>query len=61
MGADAYINLAKDGQEVVKYQTYELLELLEQLRKIREKQVADKEFRPYFTQAEILSGAWSVK
>lgn len=59
LGVDQYISLAKDGQEVRKYQTYELLELLEQLRKIREKQIADKEFRPYYTQAEILSGAWS--
>ena len=61
MGTDSYIHLARDGQELIKYQPYELLELLEQLRKIRERQVSDKSFRPYYTQAEIVSGAWSTK
>lgn len=59
-GGAEYVRLCKlsDGTGL---KTYELLELIVQLRKIREKQIADKEFRPYYTQAEILSGAWETK
>lgn len=60
-GGDKFYSMVQDSRVVVKYQTYELLEMLEQLRKIRERQVADKDFRPYYTQAEILSGAWATK
>lgn len=60
-GGEKFFALVKESREVRKYQTYELIELLEQLRLVREKQIADKEFKPYYTQAEILSGAWSAK
>lgn len=57
-GGAEYVRLCRlsDGTGL---KTYELAELIVQLKLIREKQIADKEFRPYYTQAEILSGAWS--
>lgn len=56
-GGEEYVRLCNlsDGAGL---KTYELSELIVQLKLIREKQIADKEFRPYYTQAEILSGAW---
>lgn len=59
-GGTEYVRLCNlsDGSGL---KTYELSELIVQLKLIREKQIADKEFRPYYTQAEILSGAWEKK
>jgi hypothetical protein len=59
-GTDAYATLVEDGKPGKLY-PYELDELLEQLEAIREKQKEDAGFRPYFSQADILSGAWRTK
>jgi hypothetical protein len=59
-GGDEYVRLC-DLADGTGLKSYELEELIVQLKLIREKQIADKEFRPYFTQSEILSGAWSTK
>ncbi len=60
-GGEKFYALVSESREVKKYQLYELQELLDQLKLIRERQAEDKEFRPYYTQTEILSGAWSMK
>lgn len=60
-GVETYTALVFEARGVGKYQEYELIELLEQLRKIRQKQIEDLTFKPYFTQKEILSGAWEKK
>ena len=59
-GTDAYATLVEDGKPGKLY-PYDLDELLEQLEAIREKQKEDAGFRPYFSQADILSGAWRTK
>lgn len=59
-GGAEYVRLC-DLSDGLGLKTYELKELIVQLKLIREKQVAQPEFKPYFTQAEILSGAWSKK
>lgn len=62
-GAEEYARLCKDGESIAKMQLYELAELLEQLKKIRQKQIienlAGNSWKPYFSQSQILSGAWS--
>lgn len=40
---------------------YELEELFEQLKAVQERQKQEPEWLPYFSQAEILSGAWKTK
>lgn len=56
-GGKEYVRLSElsDG---VGLKTYELAELYEQLKAIRERQVNIEGFKPYFSQADILSGAW---
>lgn len=59
-GCEEYVRLCNvsDG---IGLKNYELEELIVQLKLIRERQIEEKEFKPYYTQAEILSGAWSKK
>jgi hypothetical protein len=55
------LNLRSDRVEEMKM--YELEELLLQMKKIREKQLVSalsgEPFKPYFSQKDILSGAWN--
>lgn len=39
--------------------SYEIEEIIVQLNLIHEKQKSDPSFKPYYTQTEILSGAWN--
>lgn len=59
-GGEEYVRLCNlsDG---VGLKNYELDELIVQFKLIRQRQIEDKDFRPYFTQSEIMSGAWSIK
>ena len=63
-GADEYHRLCADA-EGVGLKTYELEELIAQLKEIRRKQVAatlmGETYKPYYTQADVLSGAWRLK
>lgn len=62
-GEEAYWKLCLEADAVCKLQVYELEELLGQLKKIRELQlkaiVEDKPYKPYYSQRDILSGAWA--
>jgi hypothetical protein len=62
-GVDQYARLVQDAEKVSKLQLYELQELLDQLKKIRQRQIvetlAGNPWKPYFSQKDILSGAWS--
>lgn len=62
-GIQHYESLCLDADKSIKLQVYELQELYEQMKKIRqlqlERSLTGNPWRPYFTQAEILSGAWS--
>jgi len=57
-GLCVYEELLKTSEVVYKYREYELEEMLEQLKLIREKQIANPEWKPYLRQQDILSGAW---
>lgn len=41
--------------------SYEITDLIEQLKLIKERQAREPNWKPYFSQSEILSGAWSAK
>lgn len=60
-----YEALCRRSDVVEKIYIHELAELLEQMQKILEKQKVakelGKEFKPYFSQKNILSGAWVNK
>lgn len=62
-GESRYLDLTTRAEQVSKLQVYELRELYEQLQKIRYKQLETENdeapFKPYFTQQEIMSGAWN--
>lgn len=62
-GADTYLDIVSESNVVSTMKTYELQELMVQMKRIREKQLvcnlSGEPFKPYFTQKEILSGAWS--
>lgn len=61
-GVEKFNSLCESAEKVQKLQLYELQELLEQMRRIRQKQnqatLMGEVFKPYFSQQEILSGAW---
>ena len=59
-GQENYAKLVEDGKPGKLY-PYELDELLEQLKLIREKQLSDPKWKPYFSQKDILSGAWRIQ
>lgn len=62
-GVDKYRAMCQEAETVSKLQLYELQELLDQLKKIRQKQLVENltgnTWKPYFSQADILSGAWN--
>lgn len=60
-GLCKYEDLYHRAEKPSLLKVYELEELFEQLRLIREKQKQEPEWLPYFTQEEILSGAWRNK
>jgi hypothetical protein len=61
-GVEQYTRLVQDAEKVSKLQLYELQEMLDQLKKIRQKQITKslmgEPYKPYFSQKDILSGAW---
>lgn len=61
-GIQHYERLCQDAEQADKMQLYELQELYEQMKKIRqlqlERALTGNPWKPYFTQADILSGAW---
>lgn len=63
-GQQEYLRL-RDEAVGVGLKTYELEEYYLQLKEIRQRQLTaillGEPFKPYFTQAEILSGAWKLK
>lgn len=60
-GLCKYLELGRESEKPCLLKTYELEELFEQLKVVREKQKQESEWLPYFSQAEILSGAWRIK
>jgi hypothetical protein len=60
-GIEKYRQLCERAETVSKLQVYELYELIEQMNEIRAKVIQDKDFKPYFTQQEIMSGVWAEK
>lgn len=58
-GETEYHRLKKDADNLG-LKSYELEEIIVQLQLIREKQLSNPEWKPRFTQQEILSGAWSA-
>ena len=60
-GKEEYHRIFMESNRVGSLKSYELEELIAQFKLIRERQLDDKDFKPYFSQAEILSGAWSMK
>ena len=62
-GLEEWNRLRHDADHAEKLQVYELQELLDQLKKIRQKQIQSmlmgEPWKPYFTQKDILSGAWN--
>lgn len=56
--AETYIRLVEDSEAVNKLSIDELMELRNQLIEIYHKQLAEKTFKPRFSQRQILSGEW---
>lgn len=59
-GEAEYLRLCRDSENDG-LKSYEIEEIIVQLSAIHEKQKSNPSFKPYFTQAEILSGAWNAK
>jgi hypothetical protein len=63
-GGDAYVRLEKDADKIG-LKPHEIEEVILELQAIKDKQLLavelEKEFKPHFTQQEILSGAWRLK
>ena len=59
-GLCKYQELYRDAETPSLLKTYELEELYEQLSVIRERQKNEPEWLPYFSQKDIISGAWMV-
>jgi hypothetical protein len=61
-GAEEWHRLCQDSDKIADLKMYELEELLDQLKKIRQKQITKslmgEPYKPYFSQKDILSGAW---
>lgn len=57
-GAETYQQLVKDAESVGKLSVEQLQILCNELTSIKARQEIDKDFRPRYTQAEILSGDW---
>ena len=58
-GMIKYIDICGRADGLLK--NYEIEELIVQLGLIRERQKREPEWLPYFTQPEVLSGAWSIR
>jgi len=56
-GEEEKLRLGIDAEKV-SLKTYEVLEIIEQLTLIHEKQKLNPDWKPYFSQKDILSGAW---
>jgi hypothetical protein len=57
-GVEAYQDLVKEAENVGKLSIEELETLCKELTAIRTRQELDKDFKPRYTQAQILSGSW---
>lgn len=57
-GAEAYQGLVKEAENVSKLSVEELQILCNELTAIQQRQEIDKDFKPRYTQEEILSGTW---
>ena len=55
---EAYTQLVAESEEINKLSLDELMELRNQLTEIHQKQLAEKTFKPRFSQRQILSGEW---
>jgi hypothetical protein len=64
-GSEEYHRLVHEADNGKPLKTYELEELIVQLKAIRQRQLSaillGETFKPYFSQADILSGAWKTK
>lgn len=60
-GLCLYVDLYRESEKPSLLKTYELEELYDQLKEIQDKQKREPEWLPFFTQHEILSGAWKTK
>jgi hypothetical protein len=60
-GAGEYTKLVEESEEMCRLTVDDLLELRSQLLDIYSKQVAEKGWKPRFSQREILSGEWKEK
>lgn len=60
-GISEYKRLCDDSENVVKLTLVQLEQLCCELEKIYECQQADRNFKPRFTQKEIMSGEWKLK
>lgn len=56
-GLSAWLLMCEESKDPG-LKSYEIIDLIEQLKLIREKQIIDPEWKPYFSQREIVSGAW---
>jgi len=57
IGSSSIGNIIKKSK-ISGSKTYEVLEIIEQLTLIHEKQKLNPDWKPYFSQKDILSGAW---
>lgn len=60
-GHESYRELVEDSEGFVKLTVEELETLCRELAAIRARQEVDKDFRPRYTQAQILSGHWRTE
>lgn len=63
-GGEAYVRIEKDADKIG-LKSYEIEEIIVELQAIKDKQFLaieiGVEFKPYFTQQEILSGTWRTR
>lgn len=57
-GSETYQQLVKDAEDVGKLSVEQLQILCNELTEIKARQDIDKDFRPRYSQAEILNGTW---
>lgn len=57
-GRDEYVRLNREAESTVKYTIDELETMFIELTEIQKRQQNEPQWKPYFTQAEILSGSW---
>ena len=59
-GKSEYLRLCKDSENPG-LKSYEMEEIIVQLGLMKERIERETDWKPYFTQTEILSGAWQIK